>query len=219
MMWPAPASFGTSQLRSLKFRTPHRFPARHHQNFLLCSLLRKMFFRVLRADAALRDQHRRFSLPHSWGRVRPLAPRTNRSASTHKQSVDSLTTARGRLARRVRREGPVDLPALERRLLRLETLASRLKLIKSARLGEPINDKVSMLDRSGARIQVGQQSHPSRHLSRMSFGDRLSSILGLLRARAAHTSPSVAAAQSPAAARIYCQSMMRLKVRRMRAVR
>jgi hypothetical protein len=40
----------------------------------------------------------------------------------------------------------VDLTALERRMLRLETLASRLKLVKASPMGEPLNDKVSMLD-------------------------------------------------------------------------
>ena len=40
----------------------------------------------------------------------------------------------------------MDVPTLDRRVRRLETLASRLKLVKASSTGEPINDKVSMLD-------------------------------------------------------------------------
>jgi hypothetical protein len=40
----------------------------------------------------------------------------------------------------------VDFPTLERRVRRLETLSSRLKLIKASPVGEPINDKVSFLE-------------------------------------------------------------------------
>ena len=40
----------------------------------------------------------------------------------------------------------MDLTGLERRMLRLETLASRLKLVKALPMGEPVNDKVSALE-------------------------------------------------------------------------
>ena len=40
----------------------------------------------------------------------------------------------------------MDLPTLERRVRRLETLASRFKLIKGSPMGEPFNDKVSILE-------------------------------------------------------------------------
>jgi hypothetical protein len=40
----------------------------------------------------------------------------------------------------------MDLPTLEKRVRRLEMLSSRIKLIKASPAGEPINDKVSLLE-------------------------------------------------------------------------
>jgi hypothetical protein len=98
----------------------------------------------------------------------------------------------------------VDLIALERRMLRLDTLASRLKLVKASPMGEPLNDKVSMLDRSGAR-SVTWSTVPSiaRSFPNVAWRPTRAVSTGLLRPRAAHTLLLAVAGQPPAAARIY----------------